>query len=204
MKKLFHLMLLLLVAVYSLPTQAQVIERKVDDEEGVAYLTNALSLFSGCKMRMCVYHYKTGKVVYGIGLDMTDRVSQVSKGNTLTVLFKDGSTIQLENLYDTKADVHQEETYTTVEHHYTEMVPVFRSWRGFYAVPVDESYSEVLPVTRTTTFASLYYIITPEQIDKIVNGNVKDMSIVTDDKTIVKKARPLSKAIKKLFPAVKK
>lgn len=203
MKKFSWLIAIFITMAICMPAQAQIIEKRYENEDGTAYLTNAVSLFSGCKLRMCSYHFKDGRIAYGIGLDMTDRIDHVCKGNLLTIHFKDGSRISLSNLYDTKADVHQEHSISTQDHYHTDYIPVYDGWYdAFYAVPVETRYTTTTPVVRTTTFASLYYVVTPEQISKIAEGNVADMSIVTDSETIVKKARPLSRAVKELFPAV--
>lgn len=201
MKKLFVVFAALMACIC---VSAQTIERVTDFEGGKVVMTSAERLFSGCKMRLCTYTGADKKKVYGIGLELTDRATHVSEGNVFTIHFKDGSRITLHNLWDTKAEVTQEQHVNTYHHSYTDFVPVYDAWvDAIYSVPIDRSYVEHVPVTSTSTFTTLYYIVTPAQLDKIAQGDVSKVSIVTNEETIVKKARPLSEAVASLREVLK-
>lgn len=196
MKKIFVIIAAMMATVLA---SAQTIERVTDFEGGKVAMTSAEKLFSGCKMRLCTYVGADKKKIYGIALELTDRATHVSEGNVFTIHFEDGSRITLHNLWDTKAEVTQEHHVDTYRHVQTDFIPVYDAWDdAFYSVPVDRSYTEHVPVTSTKTFTALYYIVTTAQLDKIEKGDISKVSIVTDEETIVKKARPLSSAIAKL------
>lgn len=200
MKKL----MILLVASISLCCQAQNIERKTELDGGILSVTSAEKLFSGCKMRLCHFVSKEDNL-YGLELDLTDRVRSVSKGNLLTITFRDESTIVLENLYDTQAEVTVERSVESRTEFGTTFVSGYDPWFGvFYSEPVRTAYTADVPVMRTSTFASLYYLITPQQIKKIINGKVSNIQIVTDSETICKKARPISDNFELLYSLFKK
>lgn len=192
-----------LALVCSLSMSAHTIERQGTFDGGKITVTSQEKLFSGCQMRMCRL-VKDHKTFYELELDLTDRADHVCEGNLFNIHFSDGSVISLTNLKDTQARVVREEHMETYTHTYTHYAHYYSPWSGcFYSVPVTRCYQEHVPVCTTTTFASLYYVITPQQIDKIINGNVKAVSIVTDNNTIVKKARPLSRAVADLYSIVR-
>ena len=192
--------------IFALNASAQTVEKKIEAEEGLLKITSAEKLFSDCKIRMCSFtpNEKGAKTLYGIELDLTDRVQSASKGDLLIISFEDGSTIELANLYDTQAEVSQETRMETQHNMGTAYVPAHRAWgRVIGAHPLTYTYEEDVPVTTTTTFASLYYKVTEEQIDKIIKGDIKGIKIVNNRETIEKKARPFSEAVADLFPVIK-
>ncbi len=202
MKK-YVLSLALLMAM-TLSVSAQSVEKRYNTDKGKLTVTSAENLFIDCDLRMCSFLPKgSTEARYGLELDLTDRVYYASKGNLLTIVFKDNSTIELENLFDTKAEISQESHVESHPEYRTTFVPVYDPWLdAFYSEAVTQRFTQVVPVTTTTSFADLYYKITPEQIDKILHNKVKEIRIVTDQGTIVKKARPFRDAIAALYPLV--
>lgn len=193
-----------MVFVCAMTMNAQTIERIMDIEGGKVWVTSQEKLFSGCQLRMGRYEDGTD-VVYGLILELTDRANHVCAGNLFTIHLKDGSRITLTNLWDTKADVEHEDYVETFNRTNTNFMFLYDAWdEAIYSVPVTTSYQERVPVHKTTSRATLSYIITEKQIQKIIDSNVKQVSIVTDEGTIVKKARPLSDAVSVLYEVVKK
>lgn len=196
MKKIL-IAIITLCALSTMYVNAQSIEKKAEFEGGQVEITSAQKLFSDCKLRMSRYE-KDGNVKYGLVLEMKDLASHVDKGSQFTITFKDGSTISLSNLRDSEATVKREASTKTV----SDDVTVYRAWRGIGRARSVSVYHEE-PVITTTTFIRTFYIVTPEQIEKISTNKIKNVSIVTDEETIQKKASSLSKIVATLFPLIK-
>jgi len=184
---------------------AQTIERQQRFEDGDLRITSAEKLFSGCKMRMCSYESDDGKYkIYGIELDMTDRVRFVQEGDLFTIFLEGEESISLANMYETRADVTTEQHVQTHDRMHTDFVMTYDPWFDIIsASPITRMTTEHVPVTTSTSYANLYYVLTSEQIERIINGKVERVTIVAANKTIEKKARKLSETMAELFPLIK-
>lgn len=199
-----HLILSLFAMTLSAAGMAQCVDRIVPYDGGKVTITSPDKLFSGCEMRLCRWDRPQSQKVFAIQLDLTDRAEHVCQGNLLTIHFKDGTRISLTNMQDTQADITHESYIDTRQHTYTDIVPVYDGWYdAIYGVPVTGTYTENVPVSRTTSFLSLFYILSPKDIEKIAQGKVSQISLVTDQQTIIKKARPLSEAIAAQYNVLK-
>ena len=194
-----------LVSAGAVQTEAQSIAYRGEYQQDKLVITSPIRLFSGCDICMAAMQPKNGgKKHYGIELDLTDRVYRVRKGNLLTVYMKDGTQIEMSNFADTKADITEETHLETQDNYNTTFVSGYDPWfDAFYTEPVTFHTRTTEPVTTVTSYAELYYLISLEQINAIINGKVDHITIATDDGIIEKKARPLSAAIQKLFPLVR-
>lgn len=200
----FKNLLIIFALLSSMTVGAQNIERTTNYKGGVVKITSAEKIFSGCQIRLCNYTDSKGGITYGLEVDLTDRTNHVCEGNNLTIHFKDGSRITVSNLWDTKAEVKHESYVQSYDHTVTDFVPVYDAWLdAVYSAPITRHYTEHVPVDNVTTFARLYYILTPAQIEKIISSKIKDVTIVTDENTIVKKARPFSEAVSELYEVVR-
>lgn len=200
MKKMF----LALMGVLVLTGCGMVREIECDtvNEEGAhVRITSANRLFSGCGVRICEYTPKGEKQAqYALELDIQDRVIRARKGNLLTVHLYDGSKVVLKNLYDAESEVTETVENQLESNTYTDFVPVYDGWYdAVYSVPVTRRYSYTRPVVRRESWVKLYYIITPAQMQQIIDGQVESVVVATDREPIEKTGRDLPEILRGLM-----
>ena len=204
MKKFAFTIIALLISVVTI-NAASTIDSDSDTKNGRIVTTSGEDLFIGCRMHLSANVDKhNNPVSYNIVLDLTDRMTYANSGDCLTIHMANGNDIVLHNMFDTKADVTREEYIQTYTQPVTRYMTGFSPWCGFYGMPVTGYYTQHVPAVRTTTFARLYYKVTPAQLSEIANNKVKGISIVTNAETLNKKARPLSSAVAELYPTIMK
>lgn len=177
----------------------------VNEEGAHVRITSANPLFYGCKVRVCEYTPKgKKKSQYAIELDIQDRIIKASKGDLLTIRFDDGSKVVLKNLYDAESEVTETIENETESGMYTDYVPVYDGWYdAIYSVPVTRTYHYTRPVVRQKSFVKLYYYVSEEQVQKIINSKVTDIVIATDLESIEKAGHSLPEIINGLMSLFK-
>lgn len=204
MKKTNFLSLLIMAFVAVCFTSCEtyrMIECDTVDETGARVrITSADRICSGCKLRICQYTESGKQPLYGLELDVENRVIRARKGNLLTIQLADGKSVVLKNLYDTKSEQTETVENETTTNFYTSYVPVYDAWYdAVYTVPVTDTYRTSRPVVRTESLAKLYYLITPEQVNQIVQSEVTGIVIATDSEPIRQRPRGLSDSVRELF-----
>lgn len=200
MKHSFYFILAVVAMALTACAAPRAIEVDRTESDGAQLrITSANRIFSGCELRICQYTPKGQNPVYGICLDIQDRIIRASAGDLLTIHMKDGSTIQLKNLYNAESEVHERVENEVETGMYTDYVPVYSAWHdAVVAAPITRTYQYSHPVVREDSWVRLYYIMTPEQMSRVAEGKVDHIELVTDRETIVRKAHAISRAIQNL------
>lgn len=197
-----HIIYLLAVVAMGLASCAAPRSIEVDrtESDGARLrMTSANSIFSGCELRVCQYTPQGKNPVYGICLDIQDRIIHASAGDLLTIYMKDGNRVQLKNLYNAQSEVHEHVENELETEVYTDYVPVYSAWHdAIVAAPVTRTYQYTRPVVREDSWVRLYYMMTPDQMSQVAEGKVDHIELVTDRETIVRRAHRISRAIRNL------
>lgn len=197
MKKIFF-SLLTLALLSSCAISREIACDTTDEHGGHLRITSANYLFSGCQLRLGEYTLGNQKH-YGLEFDIEDRIISASKGDLLTIYLEDGSKVVLKNLENAKSEVTEHVEEETETHMYTDFVPVYsHMYDAVVAVPYTGTYTTRRPVVRQDSFVKLYYVISLQDMNRIINGKVDHITLATDRDPIEANAHRMPKILKEV------